>query len=246
MLLETSRLRKYFGEVHAVDDVDFRIKEGEVLSLVGPNGAGKTTLVNVISGFYPPDSGRILFKGKDITHFPPYKRIKEGIARSFQLVNVYDNLPAIDNVRVAILSRQGKTSKIFSLLERDEDVRKEAIDILGLFGLSGKEMEMAKGLAQGDRKLLDVAIAFALRPKLILLDEPTSGVSTKDKATIMDTVIAAVKSEKISAAIVEHDMDIVFSYSDRVVVMLEGKILADGKPSEIKENAEVRAALIGA
>ncbi len=239
-------MRKYFGEVHAVDDVDFRIKEGEVLSLVGPNGAGKTTLVNVISGFYPPDSGRILFKGKDITHFPPYKRIKEGIARSFQLVNVYDNLPAIDNVRVAILSRQGKTSKIFSLLERDEDVRKEAIDILGLFGLSGKEMEMAKGLAQGDRKLLDVAIAFALRPKLILLDEPTSGVSTKDKATIMDTVIAAVKSEKISAAIVEHDMDIVFSYSDRVVVMLEGKILADGKPSEIKENAEVRAALIGA
>jgi len=246
MLLETSRLRKYFGEVHAVDDVEFVMKEGEITSLVGPNGAGKTTLVNVISGFYPPDSGRILFRGKDITHAPPYKRIKEGIARSFQLVNVYDNLPALDNVRVAILSRQGKTSKLFSLLERDEGVRKEAMEILGLLGMSGKEFETAKGLSQGDRKLLDVGIALALRPKLILLDEPTSGVSTKDKSAIMDTVISAVKSENISAVIVEHDMDIVFSYSDRVVVMREGKILADGKPSEIKENAEVRATLIGA
>jgi len=246
VVLETHKLRKYFGEVHAVDDVDLVVKEGEVLSLIGPNGAGKTTLVNVITGYYSPDSGKILFKGKDITHFPPHRRIREGIARSFQLVNIYDNLPAIDNVRVAILSRQGKTSRMFSLLERNEEVKKEALEILDLFGLSGKEWETAKGLAQGDRKLLDVAIASALRPRLILLDEPTSGVSTKDKSFIMDTVISAVKSEKTSAVIVEHDMDIVFSYSDRIVVMREGKVLADGKPSEIKENIEVRATLLGA
>lgn len=246
VLLEARNVKKYFGEVHAVDDVTVQVGEAEIVSLVGPNGAGKTTLVNLLSGFFPPDSGEVIFRGKDITNYSPQRRIKAGIARSFQLVNLYDRLTALDNVRIAILSRLGRTKRFLSLLDSDKEARKEAVHVLELLGLAGKEEIVAKGLAQGDRKLLDVAIAFALNPKLLILDEPTSGVSTREKGKIMDTIVSAVKKEKISSAIVEHDMDIVFNYSDRVIVMREGKVLADGKPAAIKDNAEVRATLLGA
>ena len=244
-LLATERLTKFFGDTHAVDGVDFCVQQGELLALVGSNGAGKTTLVNLISGLIRPDAGRILFQGADVTTQTVHQRIRAGIARSFQLVNLFDQLSVLDNVALAIFSREGKTRNFLSLADHDPQVRQEAEETLQQFGLETKTEVPAGGLAQGERKLLDVAVAVALRPKLLFLDEPTSGVSTRDKAQIMDIITAIVRSEGITAVIIEHDMDVVFKYSDRVVVMRQGTILADGTPEAIRTNEQVITMLIG-
>jgi branched-chain amino acid transport system ATP-binding protein len=244
-LLETRGLVKYFGETHAVDKVDFRVAEGEVLALIGSNGAGKTTLVNLISGLFPPDRGEIVFRGVDVTRQTVNERIRAGIARSFQLVNLVDQLTALDNIALTIFSREGRTRRLFSLADRDRAVWEEAFEILRTFGLETKATMLAGGLSQGERKLLDVAVAYALKPKLLLLDEPTSGVSTREKAPIMDTVTSVVRSQGISATIIEHDMDVVFKYSDRIVAMHQGAILADGRPDEIRRNEAVTTNLLG-
>ena len=244
-LLATQKLVKYFGETHAVDHVDFMVEEGEVLALIGSNGAGKTTLVNLISGLLPADDGQILFRDADVTHQSVHERIRAGIARSFQLVNLFDQLTALDNVALSIFAREGKTRKLFALAEADRPVWREAAEILKLFGLDAKAGMLAGGISQGERKLLDVAVAYALRPKLLFLDEPTSGVSTREKAPIMDTITSVVRSERISAAIIEHYMDVVFNYAGRIVAMHQGAILADGPPDEIRRNPEVQANLLG-
>ncbi len=244
-LLVTKDLVKWFGDTHAVDHVDFTVKESEVLALIGSNGAGKTTLVNLISGLFPPDAGRILFRDRDVTRESVHGRIKAGIARSFQLVNLFDQLSAIDNVALTIFSREGKTKNLGTLASADTAVWDEAFDVLRRFGLEAKARMLAGGVSQGERKLLDVAVAYALRPKLLFLDEPTSGVSTREKAPIMDTITSVVRGTGISAAIIEHDMDVVFNYSDRIVAMHQGTILADGTPDEIRRNETVITTLIG-
>jgi len=244
-LLRTEQLQKRFGETHAVDNVNFVVEQGEVLSLIGSNGAGKTTLVNLISGLLSPDSGKIFLQDQDITSMGIYDRIKAGIARSFQLVNLFDQLTALDNVALTIFSRQGKTQRLTALAVNDREVTDEALAVLDAFGLQDRWNIPAIGLAQGERKLLDVAVAYALRPHLLFLDEPTSGVSTRDKGRVMDTITSVVRSGHITAVIIEHDMDVVFTYSDRIVVMHEGAILADGTPAEIRANAAVATTLLG-
>ena len=246
ILLETVDLKKHFGDTRAVDGVDFVVNEGEILSLVGPNGAGKTTLVNLISAYYPPDSGQILFRDQDITSLSVTERVEAGIARSFQLVNLFDDRSVFDNVAQAIFSREGKAGKFMVLAEREQAVTNDTLEVLRQFGLEANGDGLAGGLAQGERKLLDVAVAYALRPTLLCLDEPTSGVSTREKAQIMDTISSVVRAGQITAVIIEHDMDVVFKYSDRVVVMHEGRILADGTPEEIRNNNEVATILLGA
>lgn len=245
VLLETVDLRKQFGETRACDSVNFVVHKGEFLSLVGSNGAGKTSLVNLISAHLTPDSGRILFEGNDITFMTVSERIKAGIARSFQIVNLFDGLSVFDNIALAIFSREGKAVRIASLADHDEDVRRETLEVLDQFGLRDKTEVLAGGLAQGERKLLDVAVAYALRPKLLFLDEPTSGVSTHEKAQIMDTVSSVVRAGTVTAVVIEHDMDVVFRYSDRIVMMHEGAFLADGTPDEIKVNKDVANILLG-
>jgi branched-chain amino acid transport system ATP-binding protein len=222
-LLETRRLTKLFGAHRAVDGVDFTVRGGELLALIGSNGAGKTTLVNLISGLLSADGGEIVFGGRDVTRQSVHQRIEAGIARSFQLVNLFDQLSVLDNVALTIFARQGKTAHLWSVADRDGAV----------------------ALSQGERKLLDVAVAYALRPKLLFLDEPTSGVSTREKAPIMDVVTSVVRQEHITAVVIEHDMDIVFRYSDRIVAMHQGAILADGTPDEIRRNEQVTTTLIG-
>jgi len=244
-LLETVNLKKYFGDTHAVDDVNLTIAEGEFVSVVGPNGAGKTSLCNVVSAYLAPDSGKIIFKGSDVTHSSVTERVKAGIARSFQLVNLFDDLTAFDNVALAIFSRDGKVRNMTTLAHRDRGVTIEADTILDQFGLVNKRNEIARGLAQGERKLLDVALAYALRPKLLFLDEPTSGVSTRDKDKIMDTIASVVRGGGITAVIIEHDMDVVFKYSNRIVVMHQGAILAQGTPDAIRNNDNVAMILLG-
>jgi branched-chain amino acid transport system ATP-binding protein len=244
-LLQTIDLKRCFGETRAVDNVNLSIEARELVSLVGPNGAGKTSLINVISALLRPDSGRILFNGEDITALTITERVRAGIARSFQIVNVFDDLSAFDNVALAIFSREGKTVRLGALAHLDHAVTAEADGILSQFGLATKRNDHARDLAQGERKLLDVALAYALKPKLLFLDEPTSGVSTGDKGQIMDTIASVVRGEGITAVIVEHDMDVVFKYSDRIVVMAQGAILAQGTPGEIRKNEQVAMILLG-
>ena len=245
VLLQTKKLVKYFGETHAVDNVDFVVNESEVLALIGSNGAGKTTLVNLISGLFSPDGGQILFRDADVTRQSVHERIRAGIARSFQLVNLFDQLSALDNVALSIFSREGKTRKLLALAETDRAVWQEAAQILHVFGLEPKARVLAGGLSQGERKLLDVAVAYALRPKLILLDEPTSGVGTREKGVIMDAVASVVRERFLAAVIVEHDMDVVFTYSDRIVMMHQGAVLAEGTPDQIRADERVSAVLLG-
>lgn len=245
-LLEAIRISKRFGALRAVENVDFHVDEGEFLSLVGSNGAGKTTLVNLISAHLVPDSGQLLFAGRDITNASAAERIRAGIARSFQLVNLFDGLTVHENVALSIFARDGKTRRVFALAEGDRAVAAEAEEVLRLFNLDDKRNLPANKLAQGERKLLDVAIAYALKPRVLFLDEPTSGVGTRDKAQIMDTVAGVVRAGGGAAVVIEHDMDIVFTYSDRVVVMHEGTVLAEGKPAEIRSNRDVASVLLGA
>jgi branched-chain amino acid transport system ATP-binding protein len=243
--LETKTLTKYFGDTHAVDKVDFEIGEAEVVALIGSNGAGKTSLVNLVSGLLTPDSGQIIFRGQDVTKQSVQDRIKAGIARSFQIVNLFDELTVVDNVALPIFAREGKTPWFFKLADHDHAVWEEAHDILRQFGLDAKANQLAGGISQGERKLLDVAVAYALKPRLLFLDEPTSGVSTREKAPIMDVITSIVRSQRITAVVIEHDMDIIFKYSERIVVMHEGRILASGPPEEIRANESVKDAVFG-
>lgn len=244
-MLTVNNLKKHFGFVRAVDDVNLEIKEGEIVSIIGMNGAGKTTLVNLISGYIRPDSGRILFFDKDITYASPYVRIKLGVGRSFQLIQLFQNITVLDNVRTALFSKYGMIRRGLLPADRYSSVTDEAIKILDNFNMSDKKNLTPKGLSEGDLKILDIAIAFALKSKLLLLDEPTSGVATNDKFKVMDSIVSAIKKGGISTLIIEHDMDIVSGYSDRVIVMHEGKIIAEGKPDQIMENKEVKATVFG-
>jgi len=192
-----------------------------------------------------PDSGRVDFQGTDITRASIHHKIGLGIARSFQLVNLFDHLSVQDNVALAIFSREGRTRRLLSLADADTGVRDEGAAVLKQFGLDGRADSPAGGLSQGERKLLDVAVAYALRPKLLFLDEPTSGVSTREKAPIMDIITQVVRSGGITAVIVEHDMDVVFTYCPRIIAMHQGTILADGSPEQIRSNAQVTANMLG-
>ena len=246
VILEATNIQKYYGDFCALAGVDIRIHEGEFVSVIGPNGAGKTTLINCLTGFLKPDTGQVKFKGQDIAGMGPEKLSKMGIARSFQLVSIFPDLTLIDTLKVAVISREGKGGKIFASLSKDKAVHEQALEIAELFGLSDRLKETSKNCPQGIKKLLDVASAFALHPEIILLDEPTSGVSTSDKNKIMQVLLDA--SEKIGIKTilqVEHDMDIVFSYSDRIIAVQQGKILADGLPGEIEKNEEVICNVVG-
>lgn len=244
-MLEVKTLVKDFGMLRAIDGASFEIKQGEIVSLVGPNGAGKTTLVNLISGHLRPNSGRIRFFDQDVTNAPPHVRIKMGIARNFQITHLFENLTVLDNVRTCLFSVQGRLKRFLLPAGRYKDAADEAMDILKIFNIAHLTDEVAVNLSEGDKKVLDTAMAFALKSKLLLLDEPTSGVATGDKFKVMDTIIAAITKQKMATMIIEHDMDIVSDYSERVLVLHEGVIMADGRPQEVMESKEVQETLFG-
>ena len=246
MILSANDLHKSYGDFIALDGVSFEIDVGEFVSIIGPNGAGKTTLINVLTGLLPPNRGSVFFKEREVTGIGPEKLSKHGLARSFQLVNIFPNFTVMEFLKVAIVSRLGRGGDFHSLLHRDRRINEQAEEVSRLFGLQDKTDVLAKNLPQGDKKLLDVASAFALRPEVILMDEPTSGVSTSDKNKIMEIMISASKEIGIRTILqVEHDMDLVFSYSDRIIALHQGKILADSTPREIEKNEEVVCTVMG-
>ncbi len=242
VLVNVSGLAKYFGEVHAVDGVDLQIARGEVLAIVGSNGAGKTTLLRMISGGHTIDRGNLFFEGSDVTRLGLIQRARRGIIYSFQIPALFENLSALDCLRMALLAREHKTVRFFPTIEGFPAVRKEGSEILAMFKIP--QDFPAALLPHGQRKLLDVAMAFALKPALLLLDEPTSGVSTKEKGQVMDTIMPIIRAANTTTVIVEHDMDIVTRYSDRVVVMDQGRVLAQGTPQEVLEDPKVAEVLL--
>jgi len=245
IVLRTEQVRKYFGEVRAVDSVNLSLEKGVLTSVVGPNGAGKTTLVNLLSGLLAPDSGRIFFLDRDITRLPPSKRTRLGIGRCFQLVSLYEGLTAFDNIRIPVISAHGVAPNMISPLDGKELITKRTEEILGTFGLLEKKNTVAKDLPHGDKKILDIAVAYSLNPTLLLLDEPTSGVSTFEKTRVMQLIRDLIKSKGITALVVEHDMDVVYSYSDKIVVLHQGSILAEGSPKDVMENPQVAKVFLG-
>ena len=238
-------LVKRFGDFTAINQVNLTIQEGVLTSIIGPNGAGKTTLINLITGYIPPSSGRIFFKGEDITNTPPYKLIKKGISRSFQTVNIFRNLTTYQNVQLSILSYKGDTLRLFSFPDSFQDVRDEAKHLLEEIGLWEKRNIPAGELSHGDHRLLELVLATALSPKLCFLDEPMSGLNIFERVKVQKHLEELREKKKITFVLVEHDLDVVFSISQRIIVMHQGKIIADGKPDEIKKNEEVKKVYLG-
>jgi branched-chain amino acid transport system ATP-binding protein len=246
VILEAHDLRKCYGAYVALDGVSLTVREGEFVSIIGPNGAGKSTLINLLTGVLAPSDGRVRFKGRDIGGIGPVALARLGMARSFQLVQIFPDLTVLETLQAAVVSRLGRGSRLFASLRGDRQVRAEALEVADLFGLADRAHSPARALPQGDKKLLDVASAFTLRPEIILLDEPTSGVSTADKHAVMEILVGAARRIGLKAIIqVEHDMDIVFGYSDRIIALHQGRVLADATPAAIRADARVVDMVIG-
>jgi branched-chain amino acid transport system ATP-binding protein len=244
-ILRTENLAKYFGEMAAVHQVNLTLQEGILTSIIGPNGAGKTTLINLLSGYLIPNAGRILLRGAEITKMPPHKRVKMGISRSFQIMNIFPRLTVFQNILLPVLSRLNRNSRPFSRLRSQKEAVDEAEKILGEVRL-GEEKEVPAGeLSHGDQRFLELGIAVATQPQLCFLDEPSSGMNPMERVKVLELVKKLSAERKTTFIIVEHDMDIVFSLSDWIVVMNRGEILAEGRPDEIRGNQEVRDIYLG-
>ena len=246
MILEAQDVTVFYGDFCALAGVSLGVRDGEFVSIIGPNGAGKSTLINVLTGVVPPTSGGVRFKDRDVRGIGPVRLARLGMARSFQLVHIFPDLTVLETLQAAVVSRLRRGTRLFASLAGDREVQAQALEVADLFGLADKRHAASKHLPQGDKKLLDVASAFALRPEIILLDEPTSGVSTADKTAIMEILVTASRRIGCRAIIqVEHDMDIVFGYSDRIIALHQGKVLADAPPAVIRQNRHVVDTVIG-
>jgi branched-chain amino acid transport system ATP-binding protein len=244
-LLRTESLRRRFGELIAVDGVTLSFEGGILTSIIGPNGAGKTTLINLLTGSLLPDSGKILFKGEDITGIPTEKRVKKGISRSFQIMNIFPRLTVFQNVLLPVFSCLNKSMRSFSSVQDHQDAVAEAERILEDVGLWGKKDLPSGKLSHGDQRLLEMGLAVAAEPVLCFLDEPSSGLNPVERVKVLELIKKMATAGKTTFVVVEHDMDVVFSLSDRIIVMSLGTMLAEGEPAEIRENKEVREIYLG-
>lgn len=240
IILELKGLKKSFEGIIAVDGIDLQIDATEITGIIGPNGAGKSTLINLISGHHAPTAGTVRFTGEDVTDISEHGRAQKGIVKSFQIPQVYNELTTIENVYASLITRDGRNISLFSSIRTDEELKAEAISLLSQFGIDEYQDTEVENLPHGVRKVLDVAMAVALEPNLIMLDEPTSGVGTEQRDELMETVIGATKQAGAAIVFVEHDMELVAEYSDRVVAMHNGTLLREGDPDAVLSSAEVK------
>jgi branched-chain amino acid transport system ATP-binding protein len=242
-LLETRGLRKTFGALIATDGVDFDVRAGETHAVIGPNGAGKTTFIKQLSGELRPDTGRVRFAGEDITTLPVPRRARKGLARSFQITSIYRDFTALDNVALAVQARAGHSFRFWRAAREDPSLTLPAMQVLEKVGLEKRSATLAANLSHGEQRQLEIAMALATQPRLLLLDEPVAGMGT-DESQRMVELLTTLKGEK-TIVLVEHDMDAVFSLADRISVLVYGRIIATGSPAEIRANPGVRAAYLG-
>jgi len=242
-LLEVRSLDKHFGGLHVTRNVSFHVSAGERLALIGPNGAGKTTLVNQVSGVLKPDSGSIFLQGEDVTSRSQAQRVRSGLARTFQITTLAPHFPVQRQVELALFEREGLTGRAWRSIDNYPDLQAEALSLLERLGLRAHASVATQDLAYGEQRLVEMALALALRPKVLMLDEPMAGVPKSDGTRLL----AALGSlpRELGVLIIEHDMDLVFRFASRILVLAEGGVLADGTPDEIRRDPNVRAAYLG-
>ena len=242
-LLQTHGLTLSFGGVVAADGINFELQTGERLAVIGANGAGKTTFINMVTGYIKPASGKIIFDGTDITQMHPRQIVHLGMGRSFQLPQLFLEHTVRDSVALAVVSRSRRLSLLRPL---SKCVAAEEVDhILEVVGMAARADDVCASLPEGHRKLLDIAMALVLNPKLMIMDEPTSGVAADEKHALMDTIMKALQERQVTAIFVEHDVDIVQKYATRVAAWIAGRIAADGPPAVVMANEEVRSVVLG-
>jgi branched-chain amino acid transport system ATP-binding protein len=244
-ILVIEKLNKAFGRVQAASNINLTIEEGVLTSIIGPNGAGKSTLINMFSGSLPVDSGRIIFQGTDITDWPIHRRVRMGLCRSFQVVNVFPELTVFDNIQIPVLTINNRSRRMLQSIFKETAVHREVNEILEMIGLVSEARTPASALSHGDQRVLEVGIALAARPKLVFLDEPTAGMNPLERVKILDNIRQLSDLGKTTFVIVEHDMDIVFSLSQRVIVLHHGEVIGDGSTEEVKNNPRVRKVYLG-
>jgi branched-chain amino acid transport system ATP-binding protein len=242
-ILETKELYHDFSGLQVLFDVNLEVKEGERHAIIGPNGAGKTTLFNVITGTYMPSRGEVFFKGEEVTGFKPHQMIRRGMGRSFQITSTFDRLTTFQNIRMGTLSKRRIRFNLFRKVDKMEDVTRETDEVLRRINLHGERDLPAGVLSYGKHRSLEISMALATDPELVMLDEPTAGMS-RDETHYAVELIRRL-TEKKTAIIIEHDMDVVFSLADRITVLHLGTILASGPPEEIRDNQTVKDAYLG-
>ncbi|MGH8669759.1 MAG: ABC transporter ATP-binding protein [Burkholderiales bacterium] len=242
-MLELNAVSKRFGGVVATDNVSLDVAQGEVHALIGPNGAGKTTLIAQISGGLSTDSGHIRFLGQDITRAKQYQRVRAGLARSYQITSIFKRFSVLDNLALAVQARSGSSFAFWRPVASEAALFDEARALAAEIGLREKQAMLAGNLAHGEQRALEVGLALATRPKLVLLDEPMAGMGPEESARMI-SLIGRVRA-KVTVLLVEHDMDAVFRLAERITVMVSGRVIATGSPEQIRADAEVRRAYLG-
>jgi branched-chain amino acid transport system ATP-binding protein len=244
-VLKIDGLKKSFGGLRVTADVSFDIMDGEISAIIGPNGAGKTTLFNQITGYLAPDAGRVYFMGEDITDYNAQQITAKGMGRAFQITSIFPEETVLDNVRAACLSKLGQSRKIFRNVADFGQATKRAREILESLGLQNSADRPAYELSHGDQKLLDIGIALGLEPRLLLLDEPTSGMSPEERQLTRDLILDLWKRYNLTMLFIEHDMDTVFGAAQTIRVLQQGMLIAEGAPEEIRNDAQVITAYLG-
>jgi branched-chain amino acid transport system ATP-binding protein len=244
-LLQVENVSKRFGDLVAVAGVSMAVERGELRAVIGPNGAGKTTFFNTISGFLTPSGGRIIFDGEDITSFLPARRVWRGIARTFQITEVFPELTARENLRIAVEVASGYRLRPWLSRAADEAVEARVTELLEMGGLTRRTDRLVGELAHGDQRATEIMMAIALKPRLLLLDEPTAGMGDQETYNITQLIRKLHRDQKLTIVLIEHDMRVVFHLADRIMVLAEGALLAEGTPAEIASNEAVQEAYLG-
>jgi branched-chain amino acid transport system ATP-binding protein len=242
-LLRLDRLAKAYGALVVTDDVTLDIAAGELHAVIGPNGAGKTTLIHEISGLAAPDRGRILFDGHDVTRLAMHERVRRGLARSFQITSILPGFSGLENVALAVQARSGSSFRFFGRPDREAALNGPALELIELVGLSARAHLPAGLLSHGEKRQLELAVALATAPKLLLLDEPLAGTGHEESERVVQT-LRRLKG-RCAIVLIEHDMDAVFSLADRITVLVYGRVIATGTPQTVRANPEVRSAYLG-